>query len=92
MENWTAPSESEKRQRKVILITFPLGATLLLLYFFKSYKQSGISFCLGGVYLWHGVVDLVCSCLVATFPPFAGRVDLLLFFCIIYSMPDLVKY
>jgi diguanylate cyclase (GGDEF)-like protein len=35
MENWTAPSESEKRQRKVILITFPLGATLLLLYFFN---------------------------------------------------------
>ena len=34
MENWTAPSESEKRQRKVVLITFPLGALLLLLYFF----------------------------------------------------------
>lgn len=32
MENWVAPNESEKRQRKVILWTFPLGSLLLLLY------------------------------------------------------------
>lgn len=40
MENWTAPSESEKRQRKVVLITFPLGAILLLLYFFNLFNNQ----------------------------------------------------
>jgi diguanylate cyclase (GGDEF)-like protein len=32
MENWIAPNESETRQRRVVLWTFPLGSLLLFLY------------------------------------------------------------